>query len=51
MTHITRKSQPLIRRPEVARLAAQLKRQHPSWSEEKCLIQAKLIVTSKPQRT
>lgn len=50
MTTITRKPQPLIRRPEVARLAEQLKRQNPSWSEEKCRIQAKLIVTSKPQK-
>jgi hypothetical protein len=50
MPLISRKPQPLIRRPEVARLAEQLKRQNPSWSEEECRIQAKLIVTSKPQK-
>lgn len=48
MTTITRKPEPLIRRPEVARLAEQLKRQNPSWTEERCRTQAKLIVTSKP---
>lgn len=39
------------RRPEVARLAVQLKRQHPDWSERHCITQAKLIVTSKTTET
>lgn len=50
MTTVTRKPEPLIRRPEVARLAEQLKRENPSWSDEKCRIQAKLTVTSKPAK-
>jgi hypothetical protein len=50
-TTITRKPEPPIRRPEVARLAEQLKRQNPSWTEDQCRIQAKLIVTSKPTQS
>lgn len=38
------------RRPEVPRLAEQLKRQNPGWSAMRCLSEAKLIVTSKPQK-
>lgn len=40
-----------VRRPEVLRLAEQLKRQNPSWSEELCRITAKQIVTSKPKKS
>lgn len=47
MTTAQRKPDPPIRRPEVARLAAQLQRQHPDWSAEQCATQAKLTVTSK----
>jgi hypothetical protein len=41
------KRDPLIRRPEVARLAEQLQRQNPAWSLERCLTQAKLAITTK----
>lgn len=39
------------RRPEVPRLAEQLKRQHPGWSAQRCLIEAKRIVTNKPKES
>ena len=40
-----------LRRPEVAKLASYLKRQHPDWSNEQCVTQAKLIVTSRKPNT
>lgn len=39
-----------VRRPEVPRLAEKLSRQHPNWSRQRCLIEAKLIVTNKPRK-
>ncbi len=35
-----------LRRPEVPRLAEQLSRQNHSWSKQRCLIEAKKIVTN-----
>ena len=40
-----------IRRPAVARLAAKLQAQHPDWTEQRCIIQAKLIVTESRNTT
>jgi predicted DNA-binding transcriptional regulator AlpA len=37
--------------PKPRQLVAQLKRQHPDWSDEQCVTQAKLIVTSKKATT
>ena len=39
-----------VRRPEVPRLAETLYRQHPTWSRQKCLIEAKKIVTNKSRK-
>lgn len=51
MTTVTRKPQPLIRRPEVARLAEQIKRQNPQWSDLRCMTEAKARWTSKPTQS
>ncbi len=39
-----------VRRPEVARVAAQLQRKNPSWTEAQAITQAKVIVTQAPRR-
>lgn len=39
-----------VRRPEVPRLAEQLSRQNPSWNKQRCLIEAKQIITNKPRK-
>ncbi len=36
-----------VRRPEVLPLAERLHREHPNWSEKKCIEEAKLRITSK----
>jgi hypothetical protein len=39
-----------VRRPEVARIAAQLQRNNPSWTEEQAMTQAKVIATRAPRQ-